>query len=76
MWNSEQAQSDIYGEVKIILMNSQNMNMIHQKVNKWCSVMNNITSPFLFEEPTVTDEKLIAMMKDNDLHHIRAGTVF
>jgi uncharacterized protein (DUF2336 family) len=38
--------------------------------------MNNITSPFLFEEPTVTDEKLIAMMKDNDLHHIRAGTVF
>jgi hypothetical protein len=37
---------------------------------------NNIMSPFIFEEPTVTDEKLIAMMKDNDLHHICAGIVF
>jgi hypothetical protein len=37
---------------------------------------NNIKSSFLFEEPTVTDEKLIAMMKDNELHHICAGSVF
>jgi hypothetical protein len=36
---------------------------------------NNIISPFLFEESTVTDEKFPAMMKGNDMHHIPAGTV-
>jgi hypothetical protein len=37
---------------------------------------NNIISPFHFEESAVTDEEFLAMMKNNDLHHIPAGTVF
>jgi hypothetical protein len=37
---------------------------------------NKIISPLLSEEFTVPDEKFVAMMKDNALHHIPAGTVF